>query len=36
MSEITIYKGFAESQGALQGGGSQVYIPKVDPNWIVE
>ena len=31
----TIYEGFAAPQGGLLGGGSQVYIPKVNPAWIV-
>jgi hypothetical protein len=31
----TIYEGFAAPQGNLLGGGSQVYIPKVNPGWIV-
>jgi hypothetical protein len=31
----TIYEGFAAPQGGLLGGGSQVYIPKVNPNWLV-
>jgi RHS repeat-associated protein len=29
-----IYEGAAAPQGALLGGGSQVYIPKVDPSWV--
>lgn len=32
----TIYEGFAAPQGSLMGGGSQVYIPKVDPAWAVK
>jgi hypothetical protein len=31
----TIYEGFAAPQGSLLGGGSQVYIPKVNPSWVV-
>ena len=31
----TIYKGYAAPQGELVGGGSQVYIPKVDPAWLI-
>lgn len=31
----TIFEGFAASQGGLVGGGSQVFIPKVDPSWLV-
>jgi hypothetical protein len=31
----TIYDGFAAPQGGLMGGGSQVYIPKVNPSWVV-
>jgi RHS repeat-associated protein len=35
----TIYEGFAAPQstgvGQLLGGGSQVYIPRVDPSWLV-
>lgn len=30
-----IYEGTAASQGALFGGGNQVYIPRVDPSWII-
>ena len=30
----TLYEGFAASQGGLVGGGNQIYIPQVDPNWI--
>jgi hypothetical protein len=32
----TIFDGFAAPQGDLMGGGSQVYIPKVDPLWLVK
>jgi len=36
----TIYRGFAAPQplsggGSLIGGGSQIYIPKVNPNWLI-
>jgi hypothetical protein len=31
----TIYEGFAAPQGGLVGGGSQVFIPKVNPGWVV-
>jgi hypothetical protein len=31
----TIYEGAAAPQGGLVGGGNQVYIPKVNPNWLV-
>ena len=31
----TIYQGFAAPQRGLLGGGSQVYIPRVNPNWLV-
>jgi len=31
----TIYEGFAAPQGGLLGGGSQVYIPKVNPTWLI-
>ncbi|MHB1530021.1 MAG: filamentous hemagglutinin [Acidiferrobacteraceae bacterium] len=31
----TIYDGFAAPQGSLLGGGSQVYIPKVNTGWVV-
>jgi hypothetical protein len=31
-----IYEGFAEAQGSLVGGGSQVVIPKVDPRWVIQ
>ena len=30
-----VYEGFAAPQGGLLGGGSQIYIPKVDPAWVV-
>jgi len=30
----TIYEGAAAAQGGIVGGGSQVYIPKVDPSWV--
>ncbi|MDR7153236.1 LysM repeat protein [Sphingobium xenophagum] len=30
-----IYDGYAAAQGGLLGGGSQVYIPKVNPKWII-
>ena len=29
-----IYEGAAAAQGGLVGGGNQIYIPKVNPNWI--
>jgi RHS repeat-associated protein len=29
-----IYEGAAATQGGLLGGGSQVYIPKVQPGWV--
>jgi hypothetical protein len=32
----TIYAGTAAPQRGLVGGGNQIYIPKVDPNWIVK
>jgi len=32
----TIYEGAAAAQGGLVGGGNQVYIPKVDPSWVVK
>jgi len=31
----TIYEGVAAAQRGLVGGGSQIYIPSVDPSWIV-
>jgi hypothetical protein len=31
----TVYSGTAAPQGFLPGGGSQVYIPKVDPSWVI-
>ena len=31
----TIYEGVAAGQGGLAGGGNQVYIPVVDPLWLV-
>jgi len=30
-----IYEGIASAQRGLVGGGNQIYIPKVDPKWIV-
>jgi hypothetical protein len=30
-----IYEGFAAPQGRLLGGGSQAYIPKVNPAWVI-
>lgn len=30
----TVYEGAAAAQRGLVGGGSQVYIPRVDPAWI--
>jgi RHS repeat-associated protein len=33
-SGTTIYQGFAAAQGGLVGGGNQIYIPNVNPNWI--
>lgn len=30
----TLYTGSAAPQGELVGGGSQVYIPQVNPTWI--
>jgi len=33
---VKIYDGAAASQGGLVGGGNQVFIPKVDPSWIVK
>jgi hypothetical protein len=32
----TIYEGAAAAQRGLVGGGSQVYIPRVNPEWIVQ
>ncbi len=34
-SGVKIYEGVAAAQGGLVGGGSQVFIPRVDPGWIV-
>jgi len=31
---ITFYEGFAAPQGALVGGGNQIYIPKIDQKWV--
>jgi hypothetical protein len=36
----TVYRGFAAPQplsggGSLIGGGSQIYIPKVNPSWLI-
>lgn len=33
---MTIYQGAAAPQGGLVGGGSQVYIPEVNPSWLVK
>lgn len=35
-SGTKIFDGFAAPQGGLPGGGSQVFIPKVDPSWLVK
>jgi filamentous hemagglutinin len=32
---VRIYEGFAAPQGGLVGGGSQVFVPNVNPAWIV-
>lgn len=32
----TIYQGYAAPQGGLVGGGVQVYIPEVNPSWLVK
>ena len=31
-----IYEGAASAQRGLVGGGNQVYVPKIDPKWIVQ
>lgn len=31
----TIYEGAAAAQGGLVGGGSQVFIPRTDPSWVL-
>lgn len=31
---VKLYQGQAAHQNGLVGGGSQVYIPRVDPKWI--
>jgi hypothetical protein len=33
---IKIYEGAAASQGSLVGGGNQIFIPKVEANWILK
>ena len=33
---VRIYEGFVAPQGGLVGVGNQVFIPKVDPAWIVK
>lgn len=33
---VKIYEGTAASQGGLVGGGNQIFIPKVDPLWILK
>lgn len=35
-SGVKIYEVVAASQGGLVGGGNQVFIPKVDPAWIIK
>lgn len=30
-----LYEGIAAPQGGLLGGGNQIYIPRVDPSWII-
>jgi hypothetical protein len=35
-SGTTIFEGFAAPQGGLVGGGNQVFIPCVDPSWIIK
>jgi RHS repeat-associated protein len=32
----TIYEGFAAGQGSLMGGGSQVFLPRVNPLWLAK
>ena len=32
----TIYEGFAAPQGNLMGGGSQIFIPQINPSWLVK
>jgi len=32
----TIYQGYAAPQGGLVGGGVQVYIPEVNPSWLIK
>lgn len=32
----TIYEGYAASQGGLVGGGNQILIPAVSPDWVVK
>ena len=32
----TIFEGFAAPQGSLMGGGSQVFIPEVNPIWLLK
>ena len=31
----TIFEGVVAPQGNLPGGGNQIYIPKVDPTWVI-
>jgi hypothetical protein len=33
---VRMYEGYAASQGGLVGGGTQVFIPQVNPLWIVK
>lgn len=33
---VKMYEGYAASQGGLVGGGTQVFIPQVNPLWIVK
>ena len=32
----TIYQGYAAQQGSLVGGGVQVYMPEVNPSWLLK
>ena len=33
---VTIYDGVAATRRGLVGGGNQVFIPRIDPAWIVK
>ncbi|VVM21872.1 hypothetical protein BSPWISOXPB_992 [uncultured Gammaproteobacteria bacterium] len=32
---IKLYEGVAAPQKGLVGGGNQIYLPKIDKNWVI-